>query len=178
MLCDICGSLLQRFGDSFSFIASSWNCDMQVVHRDLKPENLLLDDKGHVRLTDFGSAKDLAAAAAAAPLCTPPQAPPGSTLSSIAAEPCQEGSGAERGGRASSMVGTADYLSPEVLPSPNILRPDTMHPAHAPESKGARRSQATPRQSNVLRGCRPYGTRLWGMGQTYGRWAACSTTCW
>ena len=39
-------------------IALEYIHDKNVIHRDLKPENLVLDNKGYIRLTDFGIAKE------------------------------------------------------------------------------------------------------------------------
>ncbi|KAK3820949.1 MAG: kinase-like domain-containing protein [Linnemannia gamsii] len=57
-----------------------------VIHRDLKPENILLDQRMYVKLTDFGTAKML--------------------------ESSEDGTESDR---ANSFVGTAEYVSPELL---------------------------------------------------------------
>jgi len=59
-----------------------------IIHRDLKPENILLDENMHVKLTDFGTSKILKDG---------------------------DAEGSEGEDKARSFVGTAQYVSPELL---------------------------------------------------------------
>lgn len=75
-----------------------------VIHRDLKPENVLLDDKMHVKITDFGTAKIL------------------DIPKDISGNAGFDPDSTVNDNRASSFVGTAEYVSPELLTDKNACK--------------------------------------------------------
>ena len=84
-----------------------------VIHRDLKPENVLLDDRMYVKITDFGTAK----------IMDIPQRPRAN--SNGVPIPGDPSDGSESN-RAVSFVGTAEYVSPELLTEKNAGKPSDL----------------------------------------------------
>lgn len=80
-----------------------------IIHRDLKPENVLLDDAMHVKITDFGTAKILE---------MPQNGQSSFGQVSVSNDPL-DGSETDR---AISFVGTAEYVSPELLTNKNACK--------------------------------------------------------
>ena len=80
-----------------------------VIHRDLKPENILLDSHMHTKITDFGTAKILD--------------PPARSRANSNIVPVPDNMTAKGSDRTMSFVGTAEYVSPELLTDKNAGKP-------------------------------------------------------
>lgn len=90
--------------DTVAFYAAEISCalkflhDKGIVYRDLKPENCLLNDKGHLVLTDFGLSKKSVTQNSANPSEVTSLNEPSEDLSTL-----------------HSIIGTPEYCAPEIL---------------------------------------------------------------
>ncbi|RUS72747.1 hypothetical protein EGW08_019497 [Elysia chlorotica] len=80
-----------RFYTAEVILALEYLHGLGIIHRDLKPENILLGDDMHIRITDFGTSKILQLDENGKPVNSAEQK------------------------KKNSFVGTAEYVSPEVL---------------------------------------------------------------
>lgn len=146
-----------RIGESETgFITIASRADLSArINRDIKPHNLLLTAQGHIQLTDFGSA---------APLAHLP-APPTFSLGSGRPPPR---SIARKYARA--LVGTPDYIAPEILHNAERVVQDWRFDESAEEEEEGEEVQAMDGEE------RAYGCEVdwWSLGVTVYEVSCCS----
>ncbi|KAI8902400.1 kinase-like domain-containing protein [Globomyces pollinis-pini] len=110
---DLLGLLIKKdiFSESFArhyfaeiVLAIEEVHKLGMIHRDIKPDNFLFDSSGHLKLADFGLASDSRSSPNAIVMADQSE-----VISPSSPEPAQ------RRHTAYSVVGTNDYVAPEVL---------------------------------------------------------------
>jgi serine/threonine kinase 38 len=95
---------MARFYIAEAILAVESVHNLNYIHRDLKPDNILIDEKGHIKLTDFG-------------LCKPYQKNVNVDQGRCDFDEIEfsKKSGESKREKVYSMVGTVDYIAPEVF---------------------------------------------------------------